>query len=232
MNDTGHGERSPGAAGVVIGVLDGGARRGGRPGAASAGQALPAVEAARRALSANPLAPEAHRGLIRAAARAGLWNAALEQLRVSAAVLPWDHDRPPDAAVGRAPGPPRPGPGSVSVALNAFRNLTGDPARDSLVAQLTEHLADCLCRCSDRVLPADARTADASTAHYVVEGSVQGRGGKLRVTAHLVEPGTGTVLWSGRWGQAAITPPGAAPRLADRIWDEVLVTLAARPAAP
>jgi hypothetical protein len=38
-------------------------------------------------------------------------------------------------------------------------------------------------------------------ADYIVEGSIRRRGGKIRVTAHLIETGTGQLLWTDRYDE-------------------------------
>jgi adenylate cyclase len=96
-----------------------------------------------------------------------------------------------------------------AVAVLPFDNLSGDPAQDYFSDGLTEDVITDLAR-NDELLviarnstfayrnnPRDVRTVGAELgAGYVVEGSARRVGDRLRVTAQLVETGTGAHLWS------------------------------------
>ena len=96
-----------------------------------------------------------------------------------------------------------------AVAVLPFDNLSGDPAQDYFSDGLTEDIITDLAR-NDELLviarnstfayrdnPRDVRTVGAELgAGYVLEGSARRIGDRLRVTAQLVETGTGAHLWS------------------------------------
>jgi adenylate cyclase len=98
-------------------------------------------------------------------------------------------------------------PGSIAVL--AFRNMTGDRGNDYLGEGLAEELMHRLAkipglRVSARSLAfafrgreVDARkVADALGVNYVVEGSVRRQGDRVRVNAALVERASGANRWS------------------------------------
>jgi adenylate cyclase len=96
-----------------------------------------------------------------------------------------------------------------SVAVLPFDNLSGDPAQDYFSDGLTEDIITDLAR-NDELLviarnstftyrdtPSDVRAIGAALgAGYMLEGSARRQGDRLRVTAQLVETGTGAHLWS------------------------------------
>jgi TolB-like protein/tetratricopeptide (TPR) repeat protein len=108
---------------------------------------------------------------------------------------------------GAAPsGAPRP-----RLVVLPFVNLTADPAFDHFSDGLTEELiAQLGQRCADRVgvlartsamLYKDARRGaadigEALRVDHLVEGSVRGAGGRVRVTAQLIETRGETHLWA------------------------------------
>ncbi|HZA65318.1 MAG TPA: tetratricopeptide repeat protein, partial [Geminicoccaceae bacterium] len=96
-----------------------------------------------------------------------------------------------------------------AVAVLPFDNLSGDPAQDYFSDGLTEDIITGLAR-NDELLviarnstfayrdnPSDVRAVGAALgAGYVVEGSARRAGDRLRVTAQLVDTGSGGHLWS------------------------------------
>lgn len=103
-------------------------------------------------------------------------------------------------------------PGKPSIAVLPFGNLTGDPTQDYLGDGLTENLIAVLA--TDPNLFVIARNssftykgkatkvqevAEQLGVRYVLEGSVQKSGEKLRVTAQLVDAVDGKHLWSDRY---------------------------------
>src|SRR5918996_2236663 len=96
-----------------------------------------------------------------------------------------------------------------AVAVLPFDNLSGDPAQDYFSDGLTEDIITGLAR-NDELLviarnstfayrdnPSDVRAVGAALgAGYAVEGSARRAGDRLRVTAQLVDTGTGGHLWS------------------------------------
>ena len=100
-------------------------------------------------------------------------------------------------------------PPAHSVAVLAFTNLSGDPAQEYFSDGLSEELIDGLGRIEGLRVPARqssfsfkgksatageiARELDVGA---VLEGSVRRDGKRLRVTAQLIDAGTGYQLWS------------------------------------
>jgi TolB-like protein/Tfp pilus assembly protein PilF len=101
-------------------------------------------------------------------------------------------------------------PASVhNIAVLPFGNLSGDPANEYFVDGVTEILVSRLgmvdslrviARSSISVIPAAER--DPATlqrrlgANYLVEGSVQQQGERIRLTVRLIQASTGTLRWT------------------------------------
>jgi len=115
---------------------------------------------------------------------------------------------PPPVAASFVP-PPR------SVAVLAFTNMTGDPAQNYLADGLAEELIDTLSQA--RALQVAARsssfvfkTRPAAIADVarelnvsaVLEGSIRGGGGRLRIAVRLVDGRTGFELWGKSFDRA------------------------------
>ena len=96
-----------------------------------------------------------------------------------------------------------------SVAVLAFTNMSGDPAREYFSEGLSEELINTLSRVN--ALQVAARTSSFSfkdgkaaigeigrklNVRSVLEGSVRANGSRLRVTAQLIDASTGYQLWS------------------------------------
>ncbi|HTZ69581.1 MAG TPA: winged helix-turn-helix domain-containing protein [Acetobacteraceae bacterium] len=116
--------------------------------------------------------------------------------------------RPVEPTAPFAP-PPR------SLAVLAFANMTGNPGQDYLADGLAEELIDSLSRI--KALQVVARSsafvfkahpaaigdiARALNVSAVLEGSVRGDGGRLRIAAHLVDARTGFELWGQEYDRA------------------------------
>src|SRR5262249_12904383 len=99
-----------------------------------------------------------------------------------------------------------------SVAVLAFRNLSGDPRQDSLVSGIAEDIPTALSRCSD--LPVIAygsalrhgsqQSALADGARqlgvgYLLTGSVRRSGGRARICAQLLNAASGEQVWAERY---------------------------------
>jgi serine/threonine-protein kinase len=117
-----------------------------------------------------------------------------------------------------APRPPEAvfAPPAHSVAVLAFANMTGDPAQAYLADGMAEELIDALsqvkalqvaARSSAFVFKnrpaAIAEIARALNVSAVLEGSVRGGGGRLRITARLVDGRTGFELWAKSFDRTA-----------------------------
>lgn len=97
----------------------------------------------------------------------------------------------------------------VSVAVLPFTNLSGDPSQEYLSDGITEEITSALSKVADMRVVArtsayqfkgenrDVRSIGRQlNASHFVEGSVRSDGGRLRITAQLVEASGGTHLWS------------------------------------
>src|SRR4029077_6229711 len=90
-----------------------------------------------------------------------------------------------------------------------FTNLSGDPAQDYLVDALTDELTTSLARMRDSFViarntamtfkgkPIDAKAIGKDLGvRYVLEGSVQPSGDRMRVNAQLIDADSGAHLWA------------------------------------
>ena len=97
-----------------------------------------------------------------------------------------------------------------------FANLGGDEATGRLADGITEDIITDLSRFREldviaqnstavyKGKPADVREIGrALNVRYVLEGSIQRQGDQIRVTAQLIDAGTGTHVWSDRWDRPA-----------------------------
>ncbi len=101
----------------------------------------------------------------------------------------------------------------LSIVVLPFVNLSGDPAQDYLVDALTDELTTSLARMSGTISgvfviarntamtykgkPVDAKAIGKDLGvRYVLEGSVQPSGNRVRVNAQLVDADSGAHLWA------------------------------------
>ena len=97
----------------------------------------------------------------------------------------------------------------LSIVVLPFANLSGDPAQDYLVDALTDELTTSLARMRDTFViarntamtfkgkPVDAKAIGKDLGvRYVLEGSVQPSGDRMRVNAQLIDAGSGAHLWA------------------------------------
>jgi adenylate cyclase len=102
--------------------------------------------------------------------------------------------------------------GQPSIAVLPFENMSGDPSQEYFVDGITEDLITALstlrhlaviARNSTFVYkdqPVDvARVAGELGVRYVLEGSVRKAGGRVRVTAQLIDATTGRHIWAQRF---------------------------------
>jgi adenylate cyclase len=105
-----------------------------------------------------------------------------------------------------------PSPGIPSIAVLPFDNLSGDPGDQFLADGLTEDIITTLSRVPDLLIIARNSTftykgkpvkvqqvAKELGVRYVLEGSVQRSGDRLRVTAQFIDAITGNHLWADRF---------------------------------
>jgi adenylate cyclase len=97
----------------------------------------------------------------------------------------------------------------LSIVVLPFTNLSGDPGQDYLVDALTDELTTSLARIRDTFVIArntamtfKGKSVDAKAigkdlgVRYVLEGSVQPSGDRMRVNAQLIDAGSGAHLWA------------------------------------
>jgi adenylate cyclase len=97
----------------------------------------------------------------------------------------------------------------LSIVVLPFANLSGDPGQDYLVDALTDELITSLARIRDSFViarntamtfkgkPVDAKAIGKDLGvRYVLEGSVQPSGDRMRVNAQLIDAGSGAHLWA------------------------------------
>jgi TolB-like protein len=129
---------------------------------------------------------------------------------VRAYTVVWDGPNPatPAERAGAAPlSPPR-----LSIVVLPFANLSGDSEQDYFVDGVTESLTTDLSRISGSFVIArnsafsyKGRSVDVRQVgrelniRYVLEGSVQRNGNRLRVNVQLVDAGTGNHIWAERF---------------------------------
>jgi len=99
----------------------------------------------------------------------------------------------------------------LSIVVLPFANIGGDPDQDYFVDGITESLTTDLSRIPGAFViarntaftfknkPADARVVGRELGvRYVMEGSVQGSGDRIRVNAQLIDATTGAHVWAER----------------------------------
>ena len=97
----------------------------------------------------------------------------------------------------------------LSIVVLPFANLSGDPGQDYLVDALTDELTTSLARLRDTFViarntamtfkgkPVDVKAIGKDLGvRYVLEGSVQPSGDRMRVNAQLIDAGSGAHLWA------------------------------------
>ncbi|HEX6142383.1 MAG TPA: adenylate/guanylate cyclase domain-containing protein [Geminicoccaceae bacterium] len=118
----------------------------------------------------------------------------------------------PSDAGGPAEAAALPLPDKPSIAVLPFDNLSGDPEQDYFVDGVTEDLITALSRFDDLFVIArhstfvykgqsvDIRQVGRELGvRYVLEGSLQRAGDRVRVTAQLIDASTGHHLWAERY---------------------------------
>ena len=97
----------------------------------------------------------------------------------------------------------------LSIVVMPFANLSGDPGQDYLVDALTDELTTGIARLRETFViahntamtfkgkPIDAKAIGKDLGvRYVLEGSVQPSGDRMRVNAQLIDAGSGAHLWA------------------------------------
>jgi adenylate cyclase len=152
------------------------------------------------ATSANPSEPKRR-------SRLALFGAAIAALLFLVAAAAWYFlaaNRPASIAT-KAPAEAA----RLSIVVLPFANLSGDPGQDYLADALTDELTTALARIRDSFViarntamtfkgkPIDAKAIGKDlSVRYVLEGSVQQSGDRMRVNAQLIDAGSGAHLWA------------------------------------
>lgn len=100
-------------------------------------------------------------------------------------------------------------PDKPSIAILPFLNMSGDPSQEYFSDGLTEHIINGLCKVPDLFVIArnssfaykDKNVSIKQIAHelgvkYLLEGSVQRAGNRIRITAQLIDAVTDYHMWS------------------------------------
>jgi TolB-like protein/class 3 adenylate cyclase len=120
--------------------------------------------------------------------------------------------KPASAKPTHAPAPEKSAPPRLSMVVLPFANIGGDPEQEHFVDGLTESLTTDLSRIRGAVViarntafaykskPLDVKTIGRElNVRYVLEGSVQRGGNRMRVNVQLIDAETGSHLWAERF---------------------------------
>jgi len=131
-------------------------------------------------------------------------------LPVRAYAVIWDGAAAATQAEGTRPGPLS--PPRLSMVVLPFANLSGDPEQDYFVDGVTESLTTDLSRISGSFVIGrhtaftyKGKAVDLKKVgrelniHYVLEGSVQRAGNRVRINVQLIDAATGNHLWADRF---------------------------------
>jgi adenylate cyclase len=107
---------------------------------------------------------------------------------------------------------PLPLPDKPSIAVLPFQNMSGDPEQEYFADGMVEEIITALSQirwlfviARNSTLTYKGRAVDVKEVgrelgvRYVLEGSVRKAGGRVRITAQLIDALTGTHLWAGRF---------------------------------
>jgi adenylate cyclase len=138
-----------------------------------------------------------------------LYFAGGQKLVTPSALQPTTASPPAEIAKQAAPEPPKVKPERLSIVVLPFTNLGGDPTQDYLANVITEELTTSLSRIVDSFVIAGStaltykgKAVDAKQigkelgVRYVLEGSAQPSGNRVRIVAQLISAETGAHLWA------------------------------------
>jgi TolB-like protein/class 3 adenylate cyclase len=121
-------------------------------------------------------------------------------------------DKPAQPKPAPAPAPEKPASPRVSIVVLPLANIGGDPEQEHFVDGVTESLTTDLSRIRNAVViarntafaykgkPLDVKTIRRDlNVRYVLEGSVQRGGNRMRVNVQLIDAETGNHLWAERF---------------------------------
>ena len=129
------------------------------------------------------------------------------------AALIWNYYfRPPPMEVASVEKMAFPLPDKPSIAVLPFNNLSGDPTQDYIADGISENIISALSKISEMFVIASNSTftykgkpvkvqqvSEELGVRYVLEGSTQKIGNRLRITAQLIDATTGHHLWSEKY---------------------------------
>jgi len=129
------------------------------------------------------------------------------------AALIWNYYfRPPPMEVASVEKMAFPLPEKPSIAVLPFSNLSGDPTQDYIADGISENIISALSKVSEMLVIARNSTftykgrpvkvqqvAEELGVRYVLEGSAQKIGNRVRITAQLIDAATGHHLWSEKY---------------------------------
>ena len=149
-----------------------------------------------------------------AAGRAWMWPAvgALALLAAAVVAVAWLRPWAPQLEVASEANMAFPLPQKPSIAVLAFENLSGDPKQEYFADGISENIITNLSKVSGLFVIARnstftykgkpvkvQRVAEELGVRYVLEGSVQRAGDRVRITAQLIDAITGNHLWAERF---------------------------------
>ena len=129
------------------------------------------------------------------------------------ATLIWNYYfRPPPMEVASVEKMAFPLPEKPSIAVLPFSNLSGDPTQDYIADGISENIISALSKISEMFVIASNSTftykgkpvkiqqvSEELGVRYVLEGSAQKIGNRIRITAQLIDATTGHHLWSEKY---------------------------------
>jgi len=129
------------------------------------------------------------------------------------AALIWNYYfRPPPMEVASVEKMAFPLPEKPSIAVLPFSNLSGDPTQDYIADGISENIISALSKISEMFVIASNSTftykgkpvkiqqvSEELGVRYVLEGSAQKIGNRVRITAQLIDATTGHHLWSEKY---------------------------------
>ncbi len=123
-----------------------------------------------------------------------------------------DVGQPTQAKTAPIPPPEKSSPPRLSIVVLPFANIGGDPEQEHFVDGVTESLTTDLSRLRSAVViarntaftykgkPFDVKTIGRElNVRYILEGSVQRGGNRMRVNVQLVDAESGSHLWAERF---------------------------------
>jgi adenylate cyclase len=128
-------------------------------------------------------------------------------------------------------------PDKPSIAVLPFVNMSGDPGQEFLADGMTEDIINALTRISNlfvisrtstftykNKVPKIRQVSEELGVRYVLEGSLQKQGERVRITAQLIDAVGGHHLWSEKCDRAA----GDFFAVQDEITDRIMLALQVR----